>query len=247
MSERRSEIRLALPEYVVSGARGSGRILDVSSSGVGVEVKTKCFFARGELHRLVLSSISESVEVEGQVRWTQSDWRTSPRENGSEYFQTAGFAFSKLLTTRPTGIWSSLLEGLARPVEPAAPAVAPAAPRAAAPTAAPAAAPTVAPIVAPAEEQRVAPVRRPSPLNLLEPIDGSTVTQDSTKVIFTIDSPESITRIRINGIDASVRGDLGTAEVELQKGANRIVSMVTRRDGTYSTYVLGQLDRSRTH
>lgn len=78
---------------------------------------------------------------------------------------------------------------------------------------------------------------------MIEPGDGSTVTQQSITVICTIEKPETINGFRINGVDAHVMGDLGTAEVNLQTGANRILSIVSRRDGTYSTYKLGSVTR----
>ena len=104
--ERRSEIRLALPKGSVSSPLGAGRILDISSGGVRVEINTRCVFARGETHRLVLSDLLESVEVEGRVRWTQSSWRDSLPSQNSEYIQIAGIAFSRLITDQPAGIWS---------------------------------------------------------------------------------------------------------------------------------------------
>jgi len=219
MSERRRATRLALPKGSVSGIRGSGRILDVSSTGVRLEVDTRCVFARGEHHRLVLSDLLASVEIEGQVRWTRSNWRDSALPDKSEYFQTAGIAFSRLLSDEPAGIWSGLLAGMTRPAVAREPE--------------PAAVPK-------AHKQKPT-------LKMIEPIDGCTVSQQSIKVICTIERPETITGFRINGVDAFVMGDLGTVDLKLQKGANRIVSIVSRRDGTYSTFLLGKVFRSQDH
>lgn len=220
MSERRREIRLAVsPECSVSGGQGSGRILDVTSSGARLEMKTHCVFARGELHRLVLSGLSETFEVEGRVRWTRSEWRPAGHGQKNEYVQTAGFAFSRPLTGASSGILTSLLaETIPDADGPAPPA-----------------------------EQSVEPRRPPSPLRMITPVQGSTVSQRSTKVICAIEDPASIIGLRINGIDALIKDDLGTAEVHLQRGDNRIVSMISRRDGTYSTYLLGRVSRSPSH
>jgi hypothetical protein len=220
--ERRRASRLALPKGSVSGFPGSGRILDISSAGVRVEVDTRCVFARGELHRLVLSDRLESVEVESQVRWTLSNWRQSHSNNGSAYFQQAGLAFSRLISARPSGIWSGLLKEMV-PERPPAPAV---------------------PVI---ETPQVKPVRATSPLAMLEPVDGATVDQDSVRVICTVTSPDTVSSFRVNGIDAQLLGDLGTAEIKLQRGANRIRSIIHRRDGTYSTYLLGTIHRAENH
>ena len=218
MSERRSEIRLALPKGSVGGIRGSGKILDVSPTGVRVEVSSRCVFARGETHRLVLSDFLESVEVEGRVRWTQSSWRTRQSQE-SEYFQIAGLAFSRLLSERPEGVWSGLLGKMAKSPAGSAPGTAP-----------------------PQGSARLTP-----PLEMIDPVDGSTVSHGTVNVICTIDKPETLTGLRVNGVDAFVMGDLGTAKITLQKGTNRIVSMVRRRDGTYSTYLIGRIVRSDSH
>ena len=224
--ERRSESRLALPKGSVSSPLGSGRILDISSGGVRVEINTRCVFARGETHRLVLSDLLESVEVEGRVRWTQSSWRDSLPSQNSEYIQIAGIAFSRLITDQPAGIWSGLMRKMAQPTGELAPER-----------------------IEPAPE-RVRPqnsVQTKSPLAMIEPIDGSTVSQESVDVICTIEKPETLTGFKLNGVDAFVWGDLGTATVKLHQGTNRIVSMVYRRNGTYSTYLVGNIIRSKTH
>ena len=222
MPERRREARLALPKGSVSGFRGSGRILDVSSAGVKVEVDTRCVVARGEHHRLVLSDLLESVEIEGQVRWTQSNWRNSNAAKGSEYFQTAGLAFSKLISNKPAGIWSGLLKEMAQTAATPVPS-------------------------APVETPPIRSPRTTPPLEMLEPQDGATVDHPSISVICTVGKPETITGFRVNGIEAQVMGDLGTANIKLQKGVNRILAIIHRRDGTYSTYLLGKVTRSTSH
>ena len=211
IAERRRGFRLALPECIVSGSEGnSGRLLDVSTSGLRVEMETRCVFARGELHRLVLSDHSQSVEVEGTVRWTQSNWRDHLGSQRSNYVQTAGFALSRLLTDEPDGIWSSLLAEV--------------------------------PLVQPPPET----TRRPTlPLRLIEPIDGATVSQDSVNVICIVEDPKSVVGFSINGIEAAVMNDLGTAKVQLDPGTNKIFSVVRKANGSYSTYRLGRIKLNR--
>ena len=247
MPERRSEIRLPLPEGSVSGFPGSGKILDISPAGVRVEVNTRCVFARGELHRLVLSDLLESVEIESRVRWTQSSWRNSVGTEDRQYVQTAGFAFNRLLSDPPSGTWSRLL-GVQAPVPsrqepppiPQVPDV-PVAPR-------PERKRSEAPATHRIERIRAKPaVRPPSPLKLIEPLDGATTGQAKIEVVCAIDKPESLSGFRINGIEAIIEKDRGIAQIELQKGDNRIVSTVHRRDGTYSSYLLGKILRSKTH
>ena len=242
--ERRRETRLALPKGSVSGFRGSGKILDISPTGVKVLVNTRCVFARGELHRLVLSDLLETVEVEGQVRWTQSNWRNSRKSQESEYFQTAGLAFSRLISDQPAGIWSGLLGEMAKPTtEHPAEESAP-------PEPTPAQSAPVEPAPVETATQEAPPsktVRLTAPLEMIEPIDGSTIDQQSINVVCTLHRPEIIADFRINGIEAFVMGDLGTASIKLQKGENRIVAMVSRRDGTYSTYLVGRITRSTSH
>lgn len=222
MPERRKKTRLALPKGSVSGIQGSGRILDISSAGVRIEVDTRCVFARGELHRLVLSDLLESVEVEGQVRWTRSSWRNSTPANGGEYVQQAGLAFSRLLSDKPGGIWSSLLKDMVQ------------APPAAAPT--------------PLFEPPAAKAPRPTPpLEMIEPADGATIDQPSVNVVCILENPETVAGFRVNGVDAQVMGDLGTVNLKLQKGRNRILAIIYRRDGTYSTYLVGKIYRDESH
>jgi hypothetical protein len=100
---------------------------------------------------------------------------------------------------------------------------------------------------APEKDRSQKSVRTQPPLAMIEPIDGSTVLQESVNVICTIERPETLTGFKLNGVDAFVWGDLGTATVKLHKGTNRIVSMVYRRNGTYSTYLVGKIIRSKTH
>ena len=210
IAERRKGFRLALPECSVSGSGGnSGRILDVSTSGLRVEMDTRCVFARGELHRLVLSDSTRSVEVEGTVRWTQSNWRDQLGSQDSDYVQTAGLTLSKLLTDEPSGIWSSLLAEV------------------------------------PLVETPPKTTRRPTPaLRLMEPIDGASVSQESVNVICIIEDPKSVVGFSINGIEAAVMNDLGSARVPLNPGANKIVSVVRKVNGSYSTYRLGKIKRT---
>jgi hypothetical protein len=220
--ERRRASRLALPRGSVSGFPGRGRILDISSAGVRVEVDTRCVFARGELHRLVLSDRLASVEVESRVRWTLSNWRNGHSSNGSAYFQQAGLAFSRLISDRPSGIWSGLLREMAperRPAQ-AGPAV---------------------------ETPQIKPVRSTPPLAMLEPVDGATVDQSSVRVICTVTSPDTITSFRLNGVDARLRDNQGTADIKLHEGPNRVRAIIHRRDGTYTTYVLGTIHRPESH
>ena len=97
---------------------------------------------------------------------------------------------------------------------------------------------------APQERRPQRAIRLTPPLEIIEPIDGSTVGQKTVNVICAIHKPKAISGFRVNGIEAFVMGDLGTATIKLQKGANRIVSLVRRRDGTYSTYLVGTIFRS---
>lgn len=233
MPERRRDFRLPLPEGSVSGFRGTGKILDISPTGMRVEVSTRCVFARGELHRLVLSDLLETVEVEGSVRWTQSSWRDPRHSQGGDYVQTAGFAFSRLLSDQPAGIWSSILGHKSQPETPKV---------------AKAADPISTPIPTPTPKAVAKQtLRLESPLSMVEPVDGATVDQSSVKIICTIDKPETLTGFRINGVEAIVERDLGVADIELQKGTNRIISTVARRNGTYSTYLLGKVTRAKVH
>ena len=268
IGERRQEIRLALPECTITGPRGgSGRILDLSSAGVGVEIGTQCLFARGELHRLVLSDLVDFVEVEGTVCWTRSIWRQNRESRTSQYFQSAGFQLSRLLTREPSGIWPSLLADLPpapirlEPVEisSAEALVAPVSDMLAADpvTTEEAATPEVsnsdlASRAKPPElrlvESLPATLMRPSPpLKMLEPADGSTVSQDSIRVICIIEDPEAVSGVKINGVNAMVMKDMGTASVKLDRGMNRILSMVHRSDGSYSTYLLGKIQRTSSN
>lgn len=211
IAERRRGFRLALPECSVSGSGGSsGRLLDVSTSGMRVQMETRCIFARGERHRLVLSDDSQTVEVEGTVRWTQSNWRDRLGSQAGDYVQTARLALSKILTHEPDGIWTSLLADV--------------------------------PLI---EAQPHAVRKTPSPLKLIEPIDGATVSQDSVNIICIVEDPETVVGFTVNGIEAAMKNDLGTASVQLDPGTNRIVSVVRKANGSYSTYRLGRISRTR--
>ena len=81
---------------------------------------------------------------------------------------------------------------------------------------------------------------------MIEPRDGSVVSQESVKVICIVDKPEAVTHLKINRVDATLKRDLGTATVKLDHGANRIVSVDRKHDGTYSTYLLGKIERTRS-
>ena len=173
-------------------------------------METRCIFARGELHRLVLSDDSQSVEVEGTVRWTQSNWRDRLGSQTGDYVQTAGLALSKILTNEPDGIWTSLLADV------------------------------------PLVETPLETVRKAiPPLRLIDPIDGATVSRGSVDVICVVENPKTVVGFSVNGIEAAMMNDLGTATVQLDPGTNRIVSVVRKANGSYSTYRLGRIKRTR--
>ena len=254
-TDRRSKVRMTVPECVVFGPSGStGRLLDVSSEGVRVEIDSRCLFARGEQHRLVLSNVLEFVEVEGLVRWTQSRWKDADEAAASEYRQRAGFTLSGLLTPDPGGIWSSLLAGV--------PFVAKPLPRVDARTAA--ALPPLeslaeaedlegatieVPIeaasepVAPATASTSKPQRPIRQLEILDPPPQARLTRKSVDLVCRILDPGAVSSVAINRVEATIVEDTATATIQLDRGLNPVKAVVRRSDGSYSTYLLGKIER----
>lgn len=72
----------------------AGVLLDLSSTGMAIEAPAICRYARGELHRFILRAGAGTVEVDGKVCWTRSDWRDASRNGTSAYLQKAGLEFS---------------------------------------------------------------------------------------------------------------------------------------------------------
>ena len=243
IAEKRRETRLPLPECIVSGSRGgSGRVLDVSSAGLGVVVTRQCTFARGELHRLVLSDPSHSVEVEGTVCWTQSNWRNHRGSHQNEYFQTAGLTLSSLLTKQPGGIWTSLMANV--PIVSATLELAEVSAAETLPEPVPEPAPIVDAVIPKIETPPETRKRPAPPLRMIEPLDGSVVSQDAVNVICIIENSRAVTSLKINGFEAILMEDMGTASVKLDRGMNRILSSVRKLDGSYSSYLLGTIERA---
>ena len=75
---------------------------------MAISVQGHCLFARGEHHLFTLSDDGDSVEVEGRICWTQSEWELPLQGSRSSYFQIAGVSFVSVLTERPQGLLSSL-------------------------------------------------------------------------------------------------------------------------------------------
>ena len=107
--DRRREARVPIPEVTDVPSRGPrGKILNLGLCGLAVQVENHCCFARGERHRLTVSQGPSSIDVEGIVRWTNSDWedRSASRQNG--YRQTAGFSIQSGATQEEAGAWQSI-------------------------------------------------------------------------------------------------------------------------------------------
>ena len=245
VSERRSQIRLALPEWVVHGPEGlSGRVRDVSSAGLGILIEAGHPLARGEHHRLALSDRLHSVEIEGTVRWTQSDWHRSKDSGKARFSQAGGLRLWKLLAETPVGAWSSLMTRVPRVQSAVAPTPTPATNESASrPGPHPHTTGTGATDEALAISRPLPrhPVR---PLEMLEPAGDRPVKENTVNVVCLLHEPEAVTHIRINRVDALMMNDLATAAVKLDPGINRIVAAIRRRDGSYSTYLLGKIERS---
>lgn len=91
LDERRVEPRFQARRPRRQRLTATGALLDLSRSGLSVEARDRCRFARGESHLLSLKVGSGSIDVEGKVQWTQSMWRGNSLHRTGEYVQKAGF------------------------------------------------------------------------------------------------------------------------------------------------------------
>lgn len=110
--------RFEVPERQGRGKVSGGTLLNLSRRGLAVKIPSKCAFARGESHLLGLRAGSGTVEVEGEVRWTQSVWERledPTPEPGSRYVQLAGFSLPEDLAPESKAILG-ILRGLVRDV-----------------------------------------------------------------------------------------------------------------------------------
>ena len=108
--EHRKESRLTglRPERRGQIVQGRQVVLNISRMGMAIQGTSQCRFARGEIHRFTLAVGVDTLDVEGKVCWTESEWRYRPSHVDPIYHQTAGFDLAEALKGDALEIWEIL-------------------------------------------------------------------------------------------------------------------------------------------
>lgn len=212
-NDRRCVPRFPMPVGRVTGTNGDTTLLNIGRRGMAIEAPAGGGFEPGESHYFTLSDLSHSVEVRARVRWS----RPKPPERATlgefKSRQIAGFAFEEILTSKPEGIWRNLEVGR-QPLK-------------------------TGDIRSSPKELTVK--RDGSPITMVEPESGSTVAAPQISVVCRLVEPSAVTYVSVNGIEATVDGELARADLLLDRGRNRLLALVRHQDGTYRTCLLGSV------
>ncbi len=209
-AERRRESRIPLPSCAVASEMGAVELVNLSRSGMRLEVEPLEPLEIDALFHFKLSDGSHSARVEGRVRWLGPE-RVRRRRGGERKVYEVGVAFTRLLTPATEGIWGHLAE------------------RAGAPP----------PVVEPPPEAETAEAARPRSrseellISILEPADGATVGAAAIVVVGAVRGRLAPASVVVNGHKAELGGDRFEARVRLRPGPNRITAIAAEVDGTY--------------
>ena len=185
----------------------------------------------GALYSFRLRDLSHAVEVRGRVRWSESNQRRLPGSAPIDSCQMVGIAFEEILTDTLEGIWRNLQ--VDRPFSE-----------------------RDGPMNKRESSGETRRLQTPpdwtsgldqsgSPI-LMVPLDGAEIDGASVTVVCRVSEYDRITSVSINGVAATLKGELATVEIELRPGANRLRVLVWRDDGSYRTFALGNVFRKES-
>lgn len=107
--ERRGASRMPVRAYRRQGRQLNRAVLNLSSTGMAVQVPSECRFGTGEIHHFALTVGTDTIDVEGRVCWTESSWRRLPGREESVYTQIAGIDLLDSLVGRTQETWQILI------------------------------------------------------------------------------------------------------------------------------------------
>ena len=81
---------------------------------------------------------------------------------------------------------------------------------------------------------------------MLSPANGAIVWEPRVTVSLRVPTPNEVTAISINGIDAALDGQVASAEIPVRPGQNRLNVLIWSHDGSYRTHSLGSVMRRET-
>lgn len=198
---------------------------------MAVRVSAVDSLAEGAAYSFRLRDLGHAVEVRGRVRWIGSNQRRSLGSGPVDRYQMVGIAFEEILTDTLEGLWRNLqidrpLPERDRPI---------------------------------GEEDGAREARQLPPAphgtadldqsgspTLVVPLDGAEISGDSITVVCRVREYDQVSSVSINGVTATVEGELAAAEIELRPGDNRLRILVWRDDGSYRTYLLGSVIRKES-
>ena len=213
ITDRRGVPRFSLPVGRVTGAKGKETLLNIGRRGMALETPIGDGFEQGQSHFFTLRDLNHSIKVRARVCWSRSERQDRVTIGGFESMQVAGFEFEEILTSRPEGIWRNLkaVRQLTSGED------------------------------GRASSKEVSGGSQASLITLIEPENGSTVALPSITVVCRLAEPSAVTSVSLNGIEATLEGELAKVDLELDQGRNPLRALVWQEGGTYRTRLLGSI------
>ena len=204
-----------MPVGQLAGEIPGATLLNLSRRGMAIVVPESSILSRGGVYRVTLLDPVHSVEVEGQICWVRTDAEQRCESGeGAQSIQIAGLSFRRILTPEPEGTWRQLLADSG-----------------------------------PVDERKlesesvVAGESRPVRLiEMITPLDGVDVEDSSILVTCRVSSPEEVSSVSVNGVDATLERKQAMVTVCLEPGLNSLRALIWRQDGSYRSYFLGRVN-----
>ncbi len=215
-SNRRINPRFGVPRCHVYSGGERVHLLNLGRSGMAIESYGRCNFSRSENHQFVLDDGVNSIEVVGNVSWVFSSWLDDEQLPGTGLVQTVGISFQEVLTPYRVGIWRGIESLVIAPENSGQPLV---------------------PLA-----DNTAEITRP-PVIMDKPHDGSVFSSRFISVEGDLQNSETVSRIRINGFEASIDGSRFSARVQLSRNVNYLCAVISHWNKVDSTCFLGKVVR----
>ena len=215
-AERRLHPRFSLPRCHVYSGGERMHLLNLGRSGMAIESFGRCNFSRSEDHRFVLDDEKNSIEVVGNVSWVSSSWVDAEQVPGTGLVQTVGVSFREVVSPYRVGLWRGI-ESWVIPSENTDHELVPL-------------------VETPAIQAR-------PPALMESPRDGDSTTERFITVEGRLREPKSVSRVRINDVEATVDGARFTARVHLTRNVNYLCAVVSHWNTIDSTCFLGKVVR----
>ncbi len=215
-SERRFNPRFGVPRCHVYSGGERMHLVNLGRSGMAIESFGRCNFSRSETHRFLLDDSINSIEVLGNVSWVSSSWVDDDQLPGTGLVQTVGVSFLEVLSPYRVGVWRSIESLVINPQ-------------------------SNEPLLAPLADS---PAERSRPLVVMDrPHDGSVSTSRFISVEGSLQDSETVSRLKINGFEATIEGDQFSARVQLTRSVNYLCAVVSHWNKVDTACFLGKIIR----